>query len=148
MSLALLLAWLGTLGGWWFERRRRRPAAKSEPESAALAAGQKSPPPAARHRGNAEQAFRQACRDGDPKAARRELLNWARAHWPDAPPNGLDAVAARLGDAQLQTLLQQLDRACYGGGDWNGTALSQALKALPQSQARPKQAAGLATLYP
>ncbi len=31
--------------------------------------------------GNARQAFRQACRDHDPQAARRNLLAWARGHW-------------------------------------------------------------------
>jgi hypothetical protein len=123
LSLFLGLLWLGTLIVWWRDRAALTQAAPAD---------RAAPPivPAA-DAGNLRSAFRQACRDGDPQAARRSLLAWARAHWPQHPPAGLNALAERLHDARLTELLRRLDHACYSGGAWQGEELAQALTALP-----------------
>jgi hypothetical protein len=139
ISLALAVLWLATLAAWWHSARRR-PASAPRPVTESV------PGPAA---GEARKAFRQACRENSPQAARRHLLAWARAAWPQDPPHGLRALAARLDDAALGNLLDQLDRACYAGGAWQGEALLKGLESLPGKPgpaARP--AAQLAGLYP
>ncbi len=123
LSLFLGLLWLGTLVVWWRDRAaltRGAPADRVAP-----------PIVPAADAGKLRSAFRQACRDGDPQAARRSLLAWARAHWPQHPPAGLNALGERLYDASLAELLRRLDHACYSGGAWQGEELAQALTALP-----------------
>lgn len=139
ISLALALLWLTTLLAWWHDARQR-PAASSRPLA------EPAPGPAA---GAARKAFRTACRENSPQAARKHLLAWARAAWPQDPPHGLRALAARLDDADLGALLDQLDRACYAGGAWQGEALLQGLESLPGKPGpAARQAAQLAGLYP
>lgn len=140
LSLALGLLWLATLAAWW---RARRPGPSSN-SSVAVAAGTDSIPA-----GEARTAFRQACRDNAATAARRHVLAWAHAHWPHDPPAGLNALARRLPDPRLPTLLRELDRACYAGGDWRGEPLAEALAAFPGSAEKAGgKASPLATLYP
>ena len=139
LSLALGLLWLGTLTAWWLSRRYRQPvsAAVSTPAAAMPSATA------------ARQAFRQACHDNNPHAARRHLLAWARATWPHDPPLGLQALADRLGDVDVQPLLKQLDRVCYAGGTWQGSTLVEKLKFLGENTKDISPSAPeLATLYP
>lgn len=141
LSLGLGALWLGTAAAWWFSRRRGRGRALDTPGATTPA----QPVAAA----DARQAFRQACRVDDPHAARRHLLEWARAAWPHDPPLGLQALADRLDDARLQTLLKQLDRACYAGGAWEGALLAAELKTLAGgAKGPPGNAPVLAGLYP
>jgi hypothetical protein len=140
-SLALVLLWLTTLIAWWLVHRRNRPL-RSKPNSRANE-------PTAIGSADARKAFRQACRENDPRAARRRLLDWARTIWPNDPPIGLMALAGRLEQPGLDLLLGQLDRACYAGGEWQGGSLLEKLKSLgaqPHTAGRiePK----LAGLYP
>ena len=119
LSLALGGLWLATLSAWWFSRRRRLPDSPdvNRPAKAIAAA-------------DARKAFRQACQGNDPHAARRHLLDWARAAWPQDPPLGIQALSDRLDDAELKLLLKELDRACYAGGAWQGGMLAGRLKSL------------------
>src|SRR5512135_753401 len=111
--------WLATLAAWWLSSRRNaRPATRSDEKPSA--ASEAAPDLAA-----ARKAFWQACRENNAPAARRHLLDWARAAWPQDPPRGLKALAARLADAAYGPLLNQLDRACYTSGEWQGDALLQ-----------------------
>jgi hypothetical protein len=80
--------------------------------------------------GTARKAFRQACHDNDAAAARRHLLDWASVVWPHDPPAGLNALARRVPDPDAASLLRELDRACYAGGDWHGEPLAKALTIL------------------
>jgi hypothetical protein len=96
----------------------------------------------------ARKAFQQACHGNDALAARRSLLDWARAVWPDRAPAGLGALAARLDDAHLGELLRQLDRACFAGADWNGSELAERLTSLGEIRKTRKQQPVLADLYP
>lgn len=140
LSLGLGMLWLGTLAAWWASRRRRAPvSAKPLPDAAAAA------PSAAA----ARKVFREACHANDPRAARRALLDWARATWPLDPPLGLQALAARLGAAGAKPRLNELDRVCYAGGAWQGKPLAEALASLGEdgkNHSRP--APTLANLYP
>jgi hypothetical protein len=67
-------------------------------------------------------------------AARRNLISWANALSPGAPVAGLTALAKRIEDANTVALLRDLDRACYAGGAWDGTALAAALQELNLGQ--------------
>ncbi|MFI4888967.1 MAG: BatD family protein [Steroidobacterales bacterium] len=120
-SLALALLWVGTLLAWWMSRRpgRARPR-KARPE--------RGPTPLSASQARAE--FQAACRRNDTQDARHALLAWAATVWPEAPPQGLEALAKLVGDDQTGALLLQLDRALYRGADWNGEALALALRDL------------------
>lgn len=139
ISLALFLLWMGTMFAWWRGRRQKpvKPVSTETREAVIV------PPDKAA----ASQAFRQACRDNDAQAARRHLLDWARAIWPQDAPAGLNALAQRLDDDTLKPLLSQLDRACYAGGSWQGGELRDRLKSLPVKPA-PALSPKLASLYP
>jgi hypothetical protein len=138
LSLVLGMLWLGTLTAWWFSRRRRpssSPGASRPTSTVAVA--------------DARKAFRQACHDDNPHAARRTLLGWARATWPSDPPLGLQALSDRLDDAESKSLLKQLDRACYAGGTWTGKPLAETLTRLDgNTKGRTAAPPGLAGLYP
>ena len=139
ISLALGLLWVGTLVAWLLSRKRQT---KAPP---APQAGSPTPPaPASRARG----AFQNACRDNDPHAARRNLIAWANAGSPYQPIAGLSALSKALENSNAAQLLRDLDRACYVGGPWDGTALAAALQDLtlrehPQTVRKP----ALAPLY-
>ena len=131
ISLVFAILWLGTLMAWWLSSRRHAkqpPARNSEPMTPAVSAPRVA---------EARKAFQQACRNNDAPAARRRLLDWAHATWPQDPPTGLKALAERLDDETFKPLLHRLDRACYTDGKWQGAALLE-LKTLP---AREKPAA-------
>ncbi|MBD3811299.1 MAG: protein BatD [Betaproteobacteria bacterium] len=138
LSLVLGVLWLGTLAAWGISRRRRplaSPDASSPTPTIAVA--------------DARKAFRQACHDDDPHAARRALLGWARATWPLDPPLGLQGLSDRLGDAASKNLLKQLDRVCYAGGTWTGKPLAETLTRLDgNTKGRIAATPELAGLYP
>lgn len=77
------------------------------------------------------------------------LLAWARAEWVGSAPAGLNALAKQMADPALAKLLRDLDRACYAGGQWQGSALAESLPQLPPplrpASHRPR---ALAPLYP
>jgi hypothetical protein len=135
-SLAFALAWLATLG-MWYASGRRGPRSRSP----ASVAGR--PPGASRSRA----AFFDGCRANDPRAARRYLLEWVAAEWPAAPPRGLHDLGRRLGEAHIERLLRELDRACYAGGEWQGDALARALYTLPAPPTRAPDRPPIAPLY-
>jgi len=145
VSLALALAWLATLAGWYGSRRRAALLLHPPltPSGALRASGS---PPSGTSR--ARSQFLEACRANDPRAARRNLLAWSGAEWPQPAPAGLNGMARVSGDAELGRLLRELDRACYAGGSWQGEALARALSELPLP-ARRSSARGsrLAPLY-
>ena len=111
LTALFALAWLFTTYLFWRNRVRKPRAPASE---------QTKPRPA-----NPKESLRQlrrACEKNDPHAARGQLLAWAKAIWPDAPPQGLDDLSRRLpGDAAEQ--LADLDRELYAPGQhgWDGS---------------------------
>lgn len=139
LSLALVILWLGTVLAWWLSRRRETKTP----------AGPQAPAPVKPNASRARERFLSACKVNDAMTARRALLEWAQAQWPDAPPVGLRALAHEVEDANTTALLIELDRACFAGGEWNGAALAQALSQLPSAPKRPSvPRSELAELYP
>lgn len=124
--LSLLFAglWLVTLIIWW-RLRQHQPASK-----VAMVNEPFIPPVLAPHAEKSRQAFQQACAENDKHSARKYLLDWARATWPQDPPVGLKALSRRLDNPVSQQLIMQLDRACYVDEDWQGSALRDALEQL------------------
>lgn len=140
LSLVLGGLWLATLAAWWWISRRRRSPHSPRDRRTSIPAASVT---------DARKTFRQACRDDDPHAAKRALLDWARATWPHDPPLGLMALSDRSGDIELKRLLRQLDQACYAGGTWTGKPLGETLTRLdknPEKNVQPTP--GLAGLYP
>ena len=124
--LCLLFAtlWLGTLAAWALRR-------KGAPKAVVAQAVDEQKAPALKAAA-AVRAAREACLANTPKPAREALLAWARAHFRQSPPSGLNALAQRLDDAALRALIQELDRACYAAtAAWQGQALAAALSRLP-----------------
>jgi hypothetical protein len=142
ISIGLAVVWLSTLGAWLWSRRSR---AAPRPTAAVTPHGPRQlRPEAAKERA----AFRAGCEANDPRAARSHLLAWAAALW-GTTPAGINAIAARIGDAAVAELLRDLDRACYAGGTWHGRPLAAALTELRGPAGRTaRRRDGLAPLYP
>ncbi len=145
--LLLGIAWLVTLALWLRARRAAR-------QRQAAAAGTRSAPVVTQ--GSPADALRrveQACRSNDAREARRALLQWAQAQWPDDPPRRLDTLAQRLG-AGAATLFQQIDQQLYADArhTWDGAAVWNQLSPLlvepGRSQRGQRQGAALPPLYP
>ena len=134
-SLVLALLWLGTIVAWWISSRRlpKNPPSLNWPAAPVMSAPRLA---------EARKAFLQASRENNAQAARRHLLDWARAAWPQDPPAGLKTLADQMDDEVFKPLLKELDRACYTDGAWQGEALLKSLKKLsrkqPDSQPMPK----------
>jgi hypothetical protein len=141
ISIALAFAWIATLAAWALSRRRHPRATAPQLNNT----GTNAHTVKARQ---ARNAFQQACRDNDAQAARRHLLAWAHALDPDRAPSGVLALAQRIDDPDVRALLEQLDRACYAGEAWQGSALAQALKQPPASNAEKRTGTPLTHLYP
>lgn len=140
ISLGLVILWLATLAAWLLSRRPRTPPLPRPRPAAPV------PPPATASQ--ARSAFIEACRNDDAPGARRHLLAWAAAMW-GTMPSGLSAVAARLDDPEVTSLLRELDRACFASDrHWSGQALATALGALPATRATvSRSSTRLAPLY-
>lgn len=140
VSVALASLWLLTMLAWWYTRRRvpqprpERPDDRSQPERTDA--------------GAAFNAFKDACRNNDPHAARKQLLAWARSAWPAQPTAGLNELSRRLGDPGLAEELRDLDRACYTGTPWLGASLLKMLPAPPVLKSLAENRHELPELYP
>ncbi|MGH8258900.1 MAG: hypothetical protein ACREUG_04345, partial [Steroidobacteraceae bacterium] len=130
-TVALAIVWLITLVAWLAAQRRAvlprvRPRTQIEPES----------PGSSRARG----AFLEACMRDDARLARRHLLAWAASEWrASPPPAGLNGLARRIGDAEIERLLRELDRACFAGAAWRGELLAHAFERWPSRDVGPGQ---------
>lgn len=135
LAAALALLWAGTVAAWLWSRRRRSPPAPPPRESRPDAAAERT-------------AFHAACARNDAPAARRHLLGWMSGAW-HVPATSLNPLLAASREPQLHRLLQELERACYGGGHWTGLALAQALRELPaRRESAPAGRDTLPPLYP
>jgi hypothetical protein len=122
VSVTLAALWAMTVIAWYFSRGRppKLPAPTQQKRDATSA--------------DARRRFADACRRNDARAARSSLLEWIGASNPDRRPVSLRAFARDAGQPHLTRLLDDLDRACYAGGAWEGVALLEALHKLPASQ--------------
>lgn len=137
ISLLFALLWLVTLGIWW---RGKRHLPDTVERTATTGQG---------GAGKARKRFLSACRANDPHLARRNLLEWAAAHWPDDPPTGLDDLARRLTDPQSREALAGLDRTLYRGQDqaWDGSTLAGIVTKLPGRGSEEDEKTPLPDLY-
>ena len=98
----------------------------------------------------AETLLEQACRENDPQAAARSLLQWAAAKWPDDAPRNLGSLAQRLVAGGQE--IRELGQALYATGSqyWQGDALWQVFnKGLEEtSKESVVVQEGLSPLYP
>lgn len=140
ISAVLATGWLLTLVFWWWRARGARHSGPGTPSTAVQPAAANA----------ARKEFLAACKAGDAITARRTLLAWAAAHWPDDPPRGLEALAQRLPDRAAREALADLNCVLYKDvGPWNGTRLAQSLQQLPKQDSRAGNSkAVLAPLYP
>lgn len=122
VSVTLAALWAMTLIAWYLSRRQppRLPAPIQERRDATTA--------------DARRRFGDACRRNDARAARSSLLEWIGASNAAGRPVGLRAFARDADQPHLTRLLDDLDRACYAGGAWEGATLLAALNKLPASQ--------------
>jgi hypothetical protein len=122
VSVSLAALWAMTLIAWYLSRRQspRLPAQAREKRETTAA--------------DARRKFGDACRRNDARAARSSLLEWIGASNVDGRPVSLRAFARDADQPRLTRLLDDLDRACYAGGTWEGVALLEALNKLPASQ--------------
>lgn len=140
LSAALALLWIATALGWWYTQRRAQPAQPGKIREPVAAEA-----PSA---SGAFKAFRNACLNNNPHAARKNLLAWAAAAWPDNPPAGLNELSRRLGGAKLIEALRQLDRACYMNDAWHGSFLAKLLPSPPKPASSAESRHELPALYP
>jgi BatD DUF11 like domain len=140
IGLGFGLLWLVTLVAWLISHRRIKSSQRVVPETPRSA----RPDPS-----SARAAFRDACRNNDAPAARRQLLAWVAAAWPGKAPAGLNELARLSDNPSLSESLRELDRACYGRGPWQGETLAKSLFELPTPKLRtPARDDELAPLYP
>jgi len=141
----LLLAVLGVLLARRTQRRRRTNETDTAEQTSASTRNAATP-----NRKSALRDLEKACTANDPHAAAKALLELGQAHWPDAPPRSLDALAARI--ANGQALLRELDRRLYAAdaSDWDGKALWDNFRhGIPEKKsAEANRDDGLAPLYP
>lgn len=142
IGAALFMAVAGLFLWWWRRRVNKATGQKVEPVLPGAAAAPRLRPD------DATRAVRTSAAANDADATRRNLLALANVTWPDAPPAGLHALAARLAPGVLRQEIEALDRACYTGLAWQGAALVQALDQWPRTAASVQPAAGIAELYP
>jgi hypothetical protein len=132
-ALAVLLA-------YWLRRRQR------ESRGIAGRANALDSPP---RRATTMRALHTACALHDKDKAAQALRDLARLKWPENPPRGLAALAARVEGGGREVL--DLDRCLYGGGEarWDGSALWKAIGAglLAAPISRTPQPTGLEPLY-
>jgi hypothetical protein len=122
VSITLAVLWAMTLIAWYLSRRQPPTLPAPAPQRRDAAAA------------DARQRFGDACRRNDARAARSSLLEWIAASNADRRPVSLRAFARDAGQPRLTRLLDDLDRACYAGGAWEGVVLLEALHKLPASQ--------------
>ena len=139
LSALLVFLWLATFIAW--RRARARPqTAPGERDR-----GQDAPQVSA-------TTLRRACLSDEPRAARRALLRWAAASWPENAPRSLQELAKHLANAELRAELARLDRALYASDQdpWRGEPLwHRARKGLVRpAPPRPQKAGDLPVLYP
>jgi hypothetical protein len=96
----------------------------------------------------AMRALHQACIANDCHASAEALLDLARAEWPDDPPRGLSALAARLEVGRVELIA--LDRRLYGtdGSRWDGSEFWEVFRrGLQPKCSEWREDDGVASLY-
>lgn len=126
LTLAFAVAWMAVSWLWWRERSRQSQVGTAP--AAQTVADVRQPSSSLRRQ---RDAIETACRNNDPRNARRALVAWAEIRWPEQIPVRLDTLASQLGETAKETL-DALDSQLYGhtGGVWDGKAAWIRLKPL------------------
>ena len=141
-STALAVAWLATLAVLLRVLGKLRRGSLAPPS----AAGELPPSTAA-----ARRRVLDACRGPCPRAARDALLDWAGSAWPESPPRGLIAFAARVRDEPFAAAIVALDRVLWSDQDtnWTGQSLAALLpRELGSAPRRGAAPGALPSLHP
>jgi hypothetical protein len=103
-----------------------------------------------------KQNLRRACEKNDPQLAVCALMEWAAWRWPEDPPQGLGALAARC--EPQRAVIQRLEQRLYGAAReqtvWDGNSLWSSIKdglcdsSTQETSASSGRDQGLAPLYP
>jgi len=135
LSILFGLGWLITVIVWLISRRNNT---TNKPENTSL--------PTA-----SLKAVKKACLDNKPQQSKTELLNWARAHWPENPPTNIAEIGNRL-NQETQIEIEKLNQALYGStsDNWQGSQLWQQLSVAVKTTVKKqrKQEEVLVPLYP
>lgn len=120
VSELIAAAWLLTVIAWWWSSRERHREIR-EPE----------PAPIYKQQARFVRAAKKAAMAGDKAGVRAALVEWGRLQWPDEAPRSVGELAARV-TSPLRDELRTLSATSYGttAGEWNGSALAQALRAI------------------
>lgn len=120
VSELIAAAWLLTVIAWWWSSRERHRQIR-EPE----------PAPIYKQQARFVRAAKKAAMAGDKAGVRAALVEWGRLQWPDDAPRSVGELAARV-TSPLRDELRTLSATSYGttAGEWNGSALAQALRAI------------------
>lgn len=120
VSELMAAAWLLTVIAWWWSSRERHRQIR-EPE----------PAPIYKQQARFVRAAKKAAMAGDKAGVRAALVEWGRLQWPDDAPRSVGELAARV-TSPLRDELRTLSATSYGttAGEWNGSALAQALRAI------------------
>ncbi|MDH5298941.1 MAG: BatD family protein [Desulfobulbaceae bacterium] len=121
----LALGWLATSCLWWRSRRQRLAAATEglRPESGARPG---------REEAAAFNALASACQRNDLPGARKAVVLWARAFWPQQEIRSAADLERLHPDPTLSALLGEMDSSLYGrlshSDQWNGMRLLTLLR--------------------
>ena len=130
-SIFLGTAWFITLYFLFLEKKRRHtPENIGEDTSYAR---EKDSRAARKFR----KEFRHACQRGDAWQAKRALIKWASATWPENPPAGLEDLARRFKNKEASKELKTLNSALYAGTEqaWDrGSKLAEIIRELPKDR--------------
>jgi hypothetical protein len=136
LSLGLFITWLVTLLLWWRMHQRASGHADTQDHTQSLR--------------QITAELQQACKDNDAAAARELLLQWGHCVWPDNPPGGTAAIAARCGN-DLAREIDTLNKVLFGRNSaaWDGARFLKIFKAeqVPTGGTKDATAGQLEPLY-
>lgn len=137
VSLALALGWMCTLAYLFYSRRRPTQAKEERPDNT-----------------SEKLAFKQlvaACAAGNAVYARREIISWCAILYPQRKVHSLEDVADAFGDAELSSILSDLNSQLYSGEkqSWDAAKQLDSVKRLRKShQANARSVEPKLALYP
>ncbi len=144
LSVLLALGWGLTGACWWRYAAARAALVKRQQSLQQVAPGR-------RECSKIQRDLVAACQRNDPHGAHAALIKWGQAAWPDDPPVGPLALAARFKAAALEAAVRELEQRRYAIDAhasalkaWRGAALLKAVNASlrppPASCVTPRQA--------
>jgi len=137
LVIFLGLGWFVTAVGWWLSLRARNPGKVPLHTVKPMKSG-------------VTAELKQACEASDAEAASHEVINWARAYWPEGPPHSLGEISRRVNDSTFSMELKHLERVRFSSAnnEWSGAALLHSLQQFTKSQSAINTSEIIASLHP